>query len=94
MISHYTEEEVKSRLLFMEGWTFQKNALQKTFEFKDFFQAFSFMTRVAMEAERQNHHPDWSNNYNKVIVRLSTHDAGGVTDRDFKLAERVDKHAK
>lgn len=81
-------------MLFMEGWTFQKNAIQKTFEFKDFFHAFSFMTRVAMEAERQNHHPEWTNHYNKVVVRLSTNDAGGVTDRDFKLAERVDKHAK
>lgn len=94
MISHYTEEEVKSRLAFMDGWEFEKNGIKKSFEFRDFFHAFSFMTRVAMEAEKQNHHPEWSNVYNKVNVRLSTHDAGGVTDKDFKLAERIDKHAK
>lgn len=94
MISHYSEADVRSRLEFMDGWKFQNDGIEKSFEFQDFFQAFGFITRVAMEAEKQNHHPEWSNVYNKVTIRLSTHDAGGVTDRDFRLAERIDKHAK
>ena len=64
----------------------------KQFEFRDFISAFAFMTRVALEAERANHHPDWSNVYNRVHMRLSTHDAGGVTDKDLKLAETIEKH--
>lgn len=75
----------------MPGWEFSANAIHKKFEFPDFISAFSFMTRVAMEAEKMNHHPDWKNVYNKVQVSLSTHDAGGVTDKDFQLAEKVDR---
>ena len=68
--------------------------LEKTFVFSDFSEAFSFMTRVALLAEKQNHHPDWSNVWNKVVVRLSTHDAGDVvTEEDLRLAEAIDKVA-
>lgn len=91
MVSHYSEEEVRSRLTFFPGWEFEENGIFKSYEFRDFVDAFSFMTRVAMEAEKLNHHPEWSNVYNKVQVRLSTHDAGGVTDLDFSLAETIDK---
>jgi len=73
-------------------WTEKNNQLVRSFEFKDFVQAFSFMTRVAFAAEKMNHHPEWSNVYNKVEIRLSTHDAGNiVTDKDRKLAAEIDK---
>ncbi|MFN3939323.1 MAG: 4a-hydroxytetrahydrobiopterin dehydratase [Chitinophagales bacterium] len=73
-------------------WTEQNNQLQKTFVFKDFSEAFAFMTRVALLAEKQNHHPYWTNVWNKVDIYLNTHDAGDiVTDKDRKLAEAIDK---
>lgn len=68
-----------------------RSAIRKTFEFKNFNAAFGFMTRVAMVAEQMNHHPEWFNVYNRVDVTLSTHDAGGVTEKDFKLAAAMDK---
>jgi 4a-hydroxytetrahydrobiopterin dehydratase len=74
------------------GWTEENNALKKTFTFKDFSEAFAFMTRVALIAEKMNHHPTWSNTWNKVSLELSTHDAGNkVTDLDKKLAQAIDK---
>ena len=73
-------------------WEEKNNQLQKTFVFKDFVHAFTFMTRVAFVAEKMNHHPNWSNVWNKVMISLNTHDAGDVvTDRDRKLAEAIDK---
>lgn len=92
MRAHYTEEEVRPRLVFLQGWEFEKDGILKTYEFRDFIAAFSFMTRVAMEAEKMGHHPEWSNVYNKVVIRLTTHSDGGVTDKDFKLAEIIEKH--
>jgi 4a-hydroxytetrahydrobiopterin dehydratase len=72
-------------------WTENNNALEATFLFKNFKQAFAFMTRVAFEAERLNHHPDWSNVWNRVSFRLNTHDAGNkVTDLDHQLAAAID----
>jgi 4a-hydroxytetrahydrobiopterin dehydratase len=77
------------------NWKEENNCLERVFLFKDFVQAFSFMTRVALVAEKMNHHPDWSNVYNKVIIRLNTHDAGNtVTDKDRKLAMAIDKLAE
>ncbi len=73
-------------------WTEKNNSLQQSFEFKDFVHAFAFMTRVAFAAEKMNHHPNWSNVWNKVDISLNTHDAGNtVTDKDRKLAEAIDK---
>ena len=73
-------------------WEENNNKLQRTFTFKDFVHAFSFMTRIAFIAEKMNHHPEWSNVWNKVSVSLSTHDAGDiVTDKDRKLADAIDK---
>ena len=73
-------------------WKEENNTLYKKFEFKDFSEAFAFMTRVAMAAEKMDHHPTWKNTYNKVEVWLSTHDAGDiVTDKDRKLAAIIDK---
>ena len=72
-------------------WKEEKDRLHKKFEFKDFSEAFSFMTRVALEAEKMNHHPLWTNEYNKVEFWLSTHDAGDiVTEKDRKLAKKID----
>ena len=73
-------------------WTETDNKLYRKFEFSDFSEAFAFMTRVAIEAEKMNHHPLWTNVWNKVEIWLSTHDAGDiVTEKDRKLAERIDK---
>ncbi len=69
----------------------QTTVLSREFGFKDFSEAFGFMVRVALAAEAANHHPDWSNSYNKVTISLSTHSAGGITDNDIKLAAAIDK---
>jgi len=70
----------------------QESVLEKTFTFENFIEAFAFMTKVALLAEKANHHPEWTNVYNKVVIKLSTHDAGNiVTDKDRKLAEAIDK---
>ncbi len=73
-------------------WTDQNNSLYQKFEFRNFSEAFAFMTRVAIEAEKMNHHPLWTNVYNKVEIWLSTHDAGDIiTEKDRKLAARIDQ---
>ena len=73
-------------------WTEQNDRLKKTFKFKDFSEAFAFMTRVALLSEKMNHHPYWTNVYNVVNIELSTHDAGDiVTDKDRKLAKAIDQ---
>ena len=72
-------------------WKEENNKLYRKFQFKDFSQAFSFMTRVALEAEKMDHHPEWKNVYNTVEISLSTHDAGDiVTEKDKKLAAKID----
>jgi 4a-hydroxytetrahydrobiopterin dehydratase len=72
-------------------WTSTNNTLYKKFEFKNFSEAFAFITRVAIEAEKADHHPTWTNTYNKVEIWLSTHDAGDiVTTKDHELAKRID----
>ena len=73
-------------------WTEENNSLKRTFTFKDFSEAFAFMARVALLAEKQDHHPEWSNVWNKVEITLRTHSAGNVvTEKDRKLAEAIDK---
>lgn len=73
-------------------WKEEDNKLKRTFEFANFVEAFGFMSRVALIAEKMNHHPNWSNVYNTVIIELTTHDQGNiVTDRDRKLAAAIDK---
>ena len=72
-------------------WTEEDNKLKATFEFKDFIEAFSFMTQVALLAEKINHHPNWSNVYNKVVIELTTHDAGNtITSKDRTLAQQIE----
>jgi 4a-hydroxytetrahydrobiopterin dehydratase len=79
----------------LPGWTEAsgRDAIVKTFKFKDFSEAFAFMTRAALKAEQMDHHPEWSNIYNKVEVLLTTHDAGGLTQRDIDLARAMDGFA-
>lgn len=79
----------------MKDWKEEDDKLKKTFTFRDFTEAFGFMTKVALTAEKMNHHPNWHNSWNKVSFELNTHDAGGkVTDRDRRLAEEIDKLAE
>ena len=88
-------EARSSALSQLEGWTDvdERDAIAKTFTFKNFNEAFGWMSRVAMVAEKMDHHPEWFNVYKTVEVTLATHDAGGVTELDIKLATRMDKLA-
>ncbi|WP_116652489.1 4a-hydroxytetrahydrobiopterin dehydratase [Pelagibacterium sediminicola] len=82
---------IRTALQGLSGWTARDGrAIARTFEFKTFSEAFGFMVRVALAAEKANHHPDWSNSYNRVEIALSSHDAGGVTQRDIDLAKAID----
>jgi len=74
-------------------WALVDSKLSKTYSFKNFIDAFSFMTRAAMHAEKLNHHPEWSNVYRTVSVNLTTHESGGITQLDFKLAKKMDSVA-
>ena len=74
-----------------KNWSVNGNFIQRKFLFDDFIQAFSFMTSVSLLAEKHNHHPNWENVYNEVIINLSTHDAGGLTEKDFNLASKIDQ---
>ncbi|RYC51720.1 4a-hydroxytetrahydrobiopterin dehydratase [Flagellimonas olearia] len=82
--------EIEERLAQLQGWEFVDNFIIKSFTFKDFKEAFSAMTRIAFECEKMNHHPNWENVYNTLVIKLSTHDAGGVTEKDFKLAQTIE----
>ncbi|MGH9691011.1 MAG: 4a-hydroxytetrahydrobiopterin dehydratase [Candidatus Acidiferrales bacterium] len=86
-----SKQELTSELRKLAGWTVVKGNLHRVFEFKDFTQAFGFMKRVAVVADKMDHHPDWSNAYNKVTIDLSTHSAGGLTKNDFELAGKIQK---
>lgn len=85
-----SEKQIKEKLKSFESWGYFENAIHTSFEFDNFKDAFSVMTRIAFEAERLQHHPDWSNVYNSLKISLSTHDAGGVTEKDFELAKIID----
>jgi 4a-hydroxytetrahydrobiopterin dehydratase len=85
--------EIESRLSSLPGWQHVEGHLRRQFRFADFPTAFAFMTRCAFAAEKLDHHPDWSNVYNRVDVVLWTHDAGGITAKDFQLAEAMDRAA-
>ena len=88
-------DERRAALETLSGWQEAdgRDAIERRFRFADFVEAFSFISAVALEAERRNHHPDWSNVYNRVSIALSTHDAGGVTEKDIALARAIDKAA-
>lgn len=91
-IARLTDAERSAALAALPGWTHEpsRDALVRRFVFADFVAAFAFMTAVALEAEKADHHPEWSNVYNRVTVLLTTHDAGGLSARDVALATRID----
>jgi 4a-hydroxytetrahydrobiopterin dehydratase len=86
-------DRIRDMMQKVPGWTLDGERLHRKFEFGDFVEAFRFMSAAALVAERMNHHPEWSNVYNRVEVRLTTHDAGGLTDLDFELAGSLSKLA-
>ncbi|OWO96446.1 4a-hydroxytetrahydrobiopterin dehydratase [Rhizobium esperanzae] len=87
--------EAEERLAELSGWALNDAAssISKSFKFSNFIEAFGFMTQAAITAEKLNHHPEWFNVYSRVDVTLNTHDAGGLTELDFKLARAMDKAA-
>lgn len=84
-------EAVTEQLATVPGWTLVQSTLTREFVFADFVRAFGFMASVAAIAQALDHHPDWDNVYRKVNIRLSTHDAGGLTARDFEMARRINE---
>jgi 4a-hydroxytetrahydrobiopterin dehydratase len=97
MPDKYTSEQVKTALATLnsnlpadEQWELKDEKLSKTFKFKSFIRAFGWMTQIAIWAEKLKHHPEWFNVYNKVEVQLTTHDADGISELDFKLAEKME----
>jgi len=88
-----TDAESAEALAALPDWSPRADglAIERRFKFRDFSEAFAFMTRVALLAEKHDHHPEWSNVYNRVTVVLTTHDAGGLSARDAKLAQAIDK---
>ncbi|MEO7523654.1 MAG: 4a-hydroxytetrahydrobiopterin dehydratase [Ferruginibacter sp.] len=90
-IKKLLKKEIDSKLEKLAGWKFINNGIKKDFLFTDFSEAFAFLTRIAMLSEKMNHHAEWSGVYNKVHIRLSTHDAGGVTEKDISMAMGVEK---
>ena len=89
-----SDVEIESRLASLPGWAIVDGKLHREFQFKDFVSAFAFMTAVALVAESKNHHPEWSNVYNKVMIDLTTHDLQGIGAQDFELATAVSTLAK
>ncbi|MCB1695850.1 MAG: 4a-hydroxytetrahydrobiopterin dehydratase [Halioglobus sp.] len=81
--------EVEQRLQALPDWVMDRHRLYRLFVFTDFVEAFGFMSRVALLAERMDHHPEWSNVYNRVEIHLTSHDVEGISERDFTLAERI-----
>jgi 4a-hydroxytetrahydrobiopterin dehydratase len=86
-LAKLSDDQVKEKLKELQGWQLVNGKLHKEFQFKDFNQAFGFMTRAAIHAEKMDHHPEWFNVYNKLKVDLMTHDVGGITENDVKLAK-------
>ena len=88
-----SDEQIKNELKLLNGWTVKNGKLHKDFAFSDFTEAFSFMTKIALHAEKKNHHPEWFNVYNRVSIDLITHDAGGITTNDVELAKFIESIA-
>ena len=89
-MSKLSEQDIEKRLLRFPDWEYYDDAIHAEFEFENFKDCFSAMSRIAFECEGLNHHPNWSNVYNVLTISLSTHDVNGVTDKDFKLAEAIE----
>ena len=94
-MSKLNQDQIDSNLLKLSGWSYENEAISKQFQFKDFIEALSFVNAVGLESEKMDHHPDilmfaW----NKVKITISTHSAGGVTDKDFSLAQKIEERIK
>jgi 4a-hydroxytetrahydrobiopterin dehydratase len=84
-----SQQEIELEIGKIQGWKVANGKLNRTFEFENFVQAFGFMTQVAIQAEKMNHHPEWFNVYNKLEINLVTHDINGISNYDIKLAETI-----
>lgn len=89
-IQKLTKEEINRALAELSGWSIKDEKLHKEYKFTDFVHAFGFMATAALSIEKKNHHPEWFNVYNKVVVDLTTHDSGGITQKDVDLAQLLD----
>jgi len=85
-----SDEEIQQRLRALPSWTLRSGKLFRELSFESFVKAFGFMSSVALVAERMDHHPEWSNVYGRVVIELTTHDVGGVSERDFELARHIE----
>ena len=92
-IDKLSDAEIKSRLAELDGWQLENGKLHRELKFADFSEAFGFMARVALAAEAMNHHPEWFNVWSTVRIDLTTHDAGGISTRDFDLAKKINSYA-
>jgi 4a-hydroxytetrahydrobiopterin dehydratase len=90
MATKLSDKDIQEQLSTLSGWELADGKLHKAYKFKNFVEAFGFMARGALEAEKMNHHPEWFNVYNRVVVDLTTHDAGGISDLDVALAQKFD----
>jgi 4a-hydroxytetrahydrobiopterin dehydratase len=90
MVKAFTQEEIADELRALPLWRLENARLRRDFVFADFVEAFGFMTRVALLAERADHHPEWSNVYKRVSIQLSTHEVSGISERDTQLAAEID----
>ncbi|MFP4336295.1 MAG: 4a-hydroxytetrahydrobiopterin dehydratase [Halothece sp.] len=88
-LTKLSQADIQSAIASLNGWSMVNGKLHKTFKFPDFITAFGFMSKVAIAAEKMNHHPEWSNVYNTVNIDLTTHDAGGITQNDIDLAGTI-----
>lgn len=95
MVDKLINPQLSEALAALEGWELResKDAIHKKFKFRSFSEAWAFMTRIALLAEKMDHHPEWSNVYNRVEITLTTHDAGGITTRDTEMAAKINKLA-
>ncbi len=91
MVSLIEKNQLNSFIEKNPSWIIDENTIKKEFKFENFIEAFGFMSKVALLSEKIDHHPDWQNTYNKVKINLTTHDKGGITTNDIKLAESIDK---
>ena len=90
-VTRLSEDEIAERLKGLPEWSLEGGKLHRELKFKDFVAAFSFMTAIAIQAERMNHHPEWFNVYSTVRIDLATHDVGGISQKDFELAKIIDE---
>ena len=90
MATKLSHKDIQEHLATLPGWELADGKLHKAYKFKNFVEAFGFMVRGALEAEKMNHHPEWFNVYSRVVVDLTTHDAGGISDLDVALAKKFD----